>query len=96
MALIIRLRQQGKRNRRSYRLVVTDVRSPRDGKYVEKLGFYDPHFDSAIEVNSERVQYWLEHGAIISDKAKALVARKAPEVIKCFNDRKVAKKKKAE
>lgn len=43
MALIIRLRQQGKTNRKSYRLVVADSRSPRDGKYLENLGMYDPH-----------------------------------------------------
>ncbi len=42
MALKIRLRQQGRNNRPFYRLVVTDVRSPRDGKYVEMLGWYNP------------------------------------------------------
>ena len=42
MALKIRLRQQGRNNRPFYRLVVTDARSPRDGKYVEALGWYNP------------------------------------------------------
>ena len=92
MALVIRLREQGRNNSRSFRLVVADVRSPRDGKYVENLGFYDPHGDNLLEVNSERVQYWLDQGALISDNAKNLVAKKAPEVIKAFNAKKVAKK----
>jgi small subunit ribosomal protein S16 len=89
MALVIRLRQQGKTNRRSFRLVVTDARSPRDGKYLEKLGSYDPHVEGAIEVNSERVEYWMDQGAMISDKAKALVLKKSPEVINQYLDKKM-------
>ena len=43
MALMIRLRQQGRTNRQTYRLVVTDKKNPRDGKYIEMLGWYNPH-----------------------------------------------------
>ena len=92
MALVIRLRQQGKTNRRSFRLVVTDSKVRRDGKYLEKLGSYDPHFDGSLEVNKERVKHWLDLGALISEKAEALVASKAPEVIKQYKDKKQNKK----
>ena len=95
MAVVIRLRQQGKTNRRSFRLVATDVKGPRDGKYLEKLGWYDPHIagDDSVILLPERIEYWLEKGAILSDKAKALVKRKAPEVIKKFQEKKTNVKK---
>lgn len=92
MALIIRLRQQGKNNQRSFRLVVTDERSPRDGKYVEKLGSYDPRFEDKLEIDADRVKYWLDHGALISNNAEILVSKKAPEVIKQYKEQKVKKK----
>lgn len=82
--LKIRLRQQGRTNRTAYRLVVSDSRSPRDGKYVEMLGWYHP-FESdenLLEVKAERISYWLSQGAQFTEKAQALVAKAAPEVIK--------------
>ncbi|MBF5059499.1 30S ribosomal protein S16 [Candidatus Neptunochlamydia vexilliferae] len=96
MGLKIRLRQQGRTNRLTYRLVVTDSRSPRDGKYVENLGHYDPHVegngDSAV--NEERLQHWVDLGAELSEKARAIVARKAPGVMKSIRERALAKVKK--
>ncbi len=94
MALIIRLRQQGKNNRRSFRLVVTEVRSPRDGKFIENLGWYDPlaKEDKAISIIPERVEYWLEKGALISPQAKSIVGKRAPEIIKKYTEKKQAKK----
>lgn len=94
MALVIRLRQQGKNNRRSFRLVVTEVRSPRDGKFIENLGWYDPlaKEDKSISIQSDRVDYWLDKGASISDQAKSIVSKKAPEVIKKYAEKKLAKK----
>jgi small subunit ribosomal protein S16 len=93
MALKIRLRQQGRNNRATYRLVVTDCRSPRDGKYVEMLGWYNP-FESVEErtllVKADRVQHWLNLGAEISDKAKALVTKAAPAVIRQLVEKEVA------
>jgi small subunit ribosomal protein S16 len=95
MALIIRLRQQGKNNRRSFRLVVADERSPRDGKYLEKLGYYDPHSeDGLVNLDFERVEYWLNNGALISDRAKSLVMQKAPEVIQKYSEKKELQKAK--
>lgn len=84
MALKIRLRQQGKRNRLSYRLVLTDSRYPRDGKYIEMLGWYNPHEaedDKNLHVVGERISHWLQNGAILTEKARHLVARGAPEVL---------------
>ena len=96
MALIIRLRQQGKTNRRVFRLVVTDKRNPRDGKYIENLGWYNPFLadDKSLSLQSERIDYWLKMGAEISERAKALVLKTAPEVIKNFEQKKVEKKMK--
>ncbi len=98
MALIIRLRQQGKNNAQTYRLVVTDERFPRDGKYIEKLGWYNPLFpnEKGAIFHNERVEHWLNQGALISDRAKSLVKRFAPEVYKNYMEKlrkKKAKKK---
>ena len=65
MALVIRLRQQGRTNRQSYRLVVANKRSPRDGKYLEKLGWYDPFAkeEKSLHVEENKLFYWLDKGA---------------------------------
>ena len=91
MALVIRLRQQGRRNRQSFRIVVADRRSPRDGKYVENLGWYNPfekEEEKTLNVKGERVQHWLEKGAQLTEKAECLIKRKAPEVIKAYKEKK--------
>lgn len=60
----IRLRRQGKRNQPSYRIVVADARAPRDGRFIEIVGFYNPRTDPpTMRVNEERVRYWLSVGA---------------------------------
>jgi small subunit ribosomal protein S16 len=94
MALKIRLRQQGRTNHTTYRLVVTDTRHPRDGKYIEMLGWSRP-FDTKgqeSEVNGERIQYWLSQGAELSDNAQHFVARTAPAVMQSYRET-VAKRK---
>ncbi len=87
---MIRLRQQGAKNKQTYRLVLTEKRNPRDGKYIEKLGWYDPFQEGEKQacVNQERVFFWLEQGAEISERARALVKRLAPQALE-----KKAKKK---
>lgn len=83
MAVKIRMRQQGRKNRQTFRLVVTDIRNPRDGKYVETLGSYDPHKkEKNLTVNAERLSYWLDKGAELSESAERLVKGVAPEVIR--------------
>ncbi len=60
----IRLRRQGKRNQPSYRIVVADARAPRDGRFIEIIGFYNPRTDPpTMKVNEERARYWLSVGA---------------------------------
>ncbi len=84
MALKIRLRQQGRTNHATYRLVVTDTRHPRDGKYVEKLGWYNPKGNVAeqeLSLNGERIAHWMSLGAQLSDKAEQLVARLFPAIL---------------
>ena len=93
MALIIRMRQQGANSRQRFRLVVTDSRNPRDGKYLEMLGWYNPFGadDKNYFIDIPRVQFWLENGAQISDRVKSLVKRLAPEVVQKLTQKKVAK-----
>lgn len=81
--LKIRLRQQGRKNRQTYRLVVTDIRHPRDGKYLEMLGWYNPFSETHdCMVDGERLNYWMGLGAELSESAKMLIARVAPHVMK--------------
>lgn len=94
MALKIRMRQQGRTNHTTYRIVVTDTRYPRDGKYIEMLGWNRP-FEKAGErssVNGERVDYWLNQGAELSENAKILIKKLAPSVIDAYNQREQKKR----
>ncbi len=98
MALKIRLRQQGRKNHLVYRLVLSDTRSPRDGKYIEQLGWYNPHAAEAeknVKIVTDRLQHWLDRGAEFSEKAEQLVARGAPELMKSYRQKQVAAKAKA-
>lgn len=95
--LVIRMRQQGANSRQRFRVVVTDVRHPRDGKYVEKLGWYNPFAEEGknYQLDVPRIQYWIDQGAQISDRVKSLVKRFAPDVVKAMAAKKVAQKDKA-
>lgn len=95
MALKIRLRKQGRTNRPTYRLVVADTRTKRDGKYVEQLGWYNPlaaGHESVLKIDGEKVSHWLDHGAEITDKARALVEQAAPEVIRKYAEKALEKR----
>ena len=73
MAAKIRLRRMGAKKRPTYRFVATDSRMPRDGRFIEILGHYNPIEKPArVEVNEEKVFYWLKQGAVPSDTAKSL------------------------
>ncbi len=64
MAVKIRLKRMGKKKSPSYRIVVADARSPRDGRFIEEIGFYDPTKQpSEIRVNEELARKWLANGA---------------------------------
>ena len=75
MALTLRLQRHGSTHRPFYHLVAAaDSRSPRDGRFIEKLGYYDPNQEpSVIEMKEDRVQYWYQNGAQLTDTVKKLV-----------------------
>lgn len=76
--LAIRLRRTGATKRPYYRVVVTDSRAWRDGRFVEVLGHYDPRKDPAVvKIDAERAKYWLERGAKPSETVRSLLKRKA-------------------
>jgi small subunit ribosomal protein S16 len=91
------MRQQGASSRQRFRIVLTDSRNPRDGKYVEKLGWYNPFApnDKNYFLDVPRLQYWLGMGAEISDRVKSLVKKMAPEIVKEMGEKKVARMAKA-
>jgi small subunit ribosomal protein S16 len=64
MAVKIRLARHGAKKKPFYRIVVADSESPRDGKYLENVGTYDPLFDPAkVSLKSERIKFWIDQGA---------------------------------
>jgi len=74
MPVKIRLAQRGKKKNRTYRVVVADSRSPRDGKFIEDLGFYNPHHNpSSVEIDVEKAVSWLDKGAQPSERAQKLL-----------------------
>jgi small subunit ribosomal protein S16 len=93
MALKIRLRQQGRTNRQTYRVVVTDIRCKRDGKYLEMLGWYNPfQAENNVSVDPDRISFWLSQGAQISEQVKTLLKKAAPDVLKKLNETEHAKR----
>lgn len=78
MATKIRLRRTGTTNLATFRIVVADERSPRDGRFIETLGSYDPRKEgeAKVELNVERAQYWVGVGAQATEKALALLKSK--------------------
>lgn len=64
MAVKIRLRRMGKKKAPFYRIIVADSRSPRDGKFIDEIGTYDPNVEpSAVKINEESAKKWLSNGA---------------------------------
>ena len=72
MSLKIRLSRAGAKKRPFYRIVVADSRSPRDGRYIEKIGTYNPLLprdsEDRIKIDTDRVKHWLSHGALPTDR----------------------------
>lgn len=72
----IRLRRMGMNKRPSYRVVVADARTPRDGRFLEAIGFYDPQANPPVlRIDTEKAQAWLRRGAQPSEPVRALLAR---------------------
>ena len=76
MAVRIRLRRIGKKKQPQYRLIVADAASPRDGRFIESIGRYNPRVDPPlISVDEERALSWLRQGAQPSDTAKSMLVK---------------------
>ncbi len=76
MAVSIRLRREGTTNRPYYKVVVADSRSPRDGKFIEILGTYDPKKpDHNSTLKLDRIDYWVSKGAQPSDTVRSLIKK---------------------
>lgn len=72
----IRLRRMGAKKNPFYRIVVADSRCPRDGRFIEEIGTYNPLTDPAeIKVDVERAKYWIANGAQPTDTVKALLKK---------------------
>jgi small subunit ribosomal protein S16 len=76
MSIKIRLARHGAKKRPFYRIVVAEIESPRDGRFLETVGTYNPVKDPAeVVVKDERVKYWMEQGAIPTDTVKSLLKK---------------------
>jgi len=74
MPVRIRLAQRGKKKNRTFRVIVADSRSPRDGKFIEDLGYYDPHHNpSMVEIDVDKAVSWLDKGAQPSERAQKIL-----------------------
>ena len=74
MAVKIRLRRMGKKKQPTYRVVVADSRSPRDGRIIESIGRYDPRREpSLVEIDNDRARYWLGTGAQPTERVQKLL-----------------------
>src|SRR5437660_8204079 len=83
MSVSIRLRREGAKNRPYYKIVVADSRSPRDGKFVEIIGTYDPKktgHNSTVDI--DRAQYWIARGAQPSDTVRSLLKKNKKQAAK--------------
>ena len=76
MTVKIRLKRVGKKKAPSYRVVVADSRSPRDGRIIENIGWYNPRVEpSAIQIDAEKALSWLKEGAQPTDSVASLLRR---------------------
>ena len=76
MSVKIRLRRTGAKNNPSFRVVATDSASPRDGRFIETLGWYDPKLEGDnFNLKSDRIDHWLSKGAVVSGSVKSILKR---------------------
>jgi small subunit ribosomal protein S16 len=76
MAVKIRLARHGAKKRPFYRIVVADSEAARDGRFLEKVGTYNPVLEPAqVQLNNERIRYWMDQGAIPTDTVKSLLKK---------------------
>ena len=76
MAVKMRLRRMGAKKAPFYRVVVADERSPRDGKFIDEIGYYNPLTEPAdVKINAEKAEMWLKNGAQPTETVKSLLKK---------------------
>ena len=91
MAVKMRLKRMGAKKRPFYRIVVADSRSPRDGRFIEEVGYYNPIENPAVvKVNKEVALKWLNTGATPTDTVRDILSKEG--ILKEFHEAKMAKK----
>ena len=89
----IRLRRVGAKKQPSYRVVVADSRSPRDGRFFETIGFYNPRTEpQTVEIKEDRALYWLSQGAQPSETVASMIRKAGIELPPRRGRKKAAKK----
>jgi small subunit ribosomal protein S16 len=102
MGLKIRLARAGAKKRPYYHIVVADSRSPRDGRFIEKVGSYNPmlpaEHDERVRLKSERITHWLSHGAVATDRVARFLGQAGLIPMPAWNEQpqQSAPKKKAQ
>ena len=90
MAVKIRLKRMGSKRKPFYRIVVADSRSPRDGRFIEEIGHYNPVVEPVqVKIDEESVLKWLSNGAQPSDTVRNILSREG--IMKKFHDSKFSK-----
>ena len=74
MAVKMRLRRMGAKKAPTYRVIVADSRSPRDGRFIEELGYFNPRSDE-LKIDADKAKTWLANGAQPTDTVKALLKK---------------------
>jgi small subunit ribosomal protein S16 len=91
MAVRIRLRREGRKKSPAYRIVVAESTSPRDGRFIEVIGTYQPRkAENPVTLKAERANYWLDVGALPSDTVRSILRRAG--VLKARHEGRLAKK----
>lgn len=91
MAVRIRLRREGRKKTPMYRIVVADSTAPRDGRFIEIIGQYQPRGgENALNLKTDRVEHWLNHGALPTDTVRSLLRRAG--VLKARHEARLAAK----
>ncbi len=91
MAVKLRLRRMGAKKRPFYRVVAADSRSPRDGRFIEEIGYYNPlETPAVVKIDEDKALNWLNNGAIPTDTVRDLLSREG--IMKKFHESKMTKK----
>jgi len=94
LAVKLRLRRMGKKKQPIYKIVAADARSPRDGKFLEAVGIYNPLTNPhTVDIKEDRVNYWLNTGAQPTDTVKSLLSQKGIILKKDITRRKLSEEK---